>query len=150
MGCCDRSTSQNHSDRLARLSSCKVYNMCIVLMATFQAHLPEKKFNHTLIHLIFTRENNDCEVVASQLAPALNGWYQLWDRKTLLFQANASVFIRAPWRRLKTSTLMKTDRNIGKVFQSQSWYQRTLFSIYVYWLWLNSDWLLPYHKHWRL
>ena len=97
-------------------------------MATFQAYLPlytRKKVVQPYFHLIFSRENTDCEVVASQLAPVLNGWYQLWDQKTLpTFLANASVFIRAlGWRKTEAFS-----RNVGKVFQSQSWYQRTLFS----------------------
>ena len=43
-------------------------------------------------------------------------WYQLWDRKKLC----------------RHFALMNTEafsRNVGKVFWSQSWYQRTLFSI---------------------
>ena len=44
-------------------------------------------------------------------------WYQLLDQKILpMFQLDASVFFGV-------------SRNIGKVFQSQSWYQRNLFSV---------------------
>ena len=74
--------------------------------------------------------------------------YQLWDRKTLpTIQLNTSVFIGRKWRIVWhifisvhtaytlffTFVPMKIEafsRNIGKVFQSLSWYQRTLFSVY--------------------
>jgi len=52
----------------------------------------------------------------------------------------------------KKFVLMKTEAfswNIGKFFQSRSWYQRTLFSEYTYtWLYTNvwQPWLFLYQS----
>jgi len=76
--------------------------------------------------VIFESLRVQLKVVASLLAPDRRVlWYQLWDRKPCWC---------FDWMLQSSFALIKTEAfcwNVGKAFRSQSWYQRTAFSLMV-------------------
>ena len=61
-----------------------------------------------------------------------------------LVQRVGTESLSVPTLRSENLALMKTEafsQNVGKVFQSQSWYPRTLFSVYWIQLWQGHDYI---------
>ena len=106
-------------------------------MGIVNKHNYKLKLSHKLNHsLLFPRQYSSTPAsvklllhdVVSQAVQLLTEkrvlWYQLWDRTTL---RHFDWMLQSPsgWKKSKAFSA-----NVGKVFQSQSCNQRTLFSIY--------------------